>query len=150
MHLCNNSPRGYKANPYFNNSFSWVLLGLIKDIKFNKRTYQVYLISAQKRAQPLNSAHPICKLCASMYAHVCVHVCVYRHAHRNSWFLATGAKSGRDPGNSQRGNKTWPVSLKGSPLEEMATHSSILAWRIPWTEESGGLQFMESQRVGHD
>ena len=32
----------------------------------------------------------------------------------------------------------------------MATHSSILAWRIPWTEELGRLQFMESQRVRHD
>ena len=37
------------------------------------------------------------------------------------------------------------------PLEkEMATHSSILAWRIPWTENPGGLQSMGSQRVGHD
>ena len=37
------------------------------------------------------------------------------------------------------------------PLEkEMAMHSSILAWRIPWTEESGGLQSKGSQRVGHD
>ena len=37
------------------------------------------------------------------------------------------------------------------PLEEgMATHSGILAWRILWTEEPGGLQFMGSQRVGHD
>ena len=37
------------------------------------------------------------------------------------------------------------------PLEkEMATHSSILAWRIPWTEEPGGLQFMGSQRPGQD
>ena len=37
------------------------------------------------------------------------------------------------------------------PLEkEIATHSSILAWRIPWTEEPGGLQTMRSQRVGHD
>ena len=37
------------------------------------------------------------------------------------------------------------------PLErEMATHSSILAWRIPWTEEPGGLQSMGSQRIGHD
>ena len=37
------------------------------------------------------------------------------------------------------------------PLEEgMATHSSILVWRIPWTEEPGGSQSMESQRVGHD
>ena len=37
------------------------------------------------------------------------------------------------------------------PLEEeIATHSSILAWRVPWTEEPGGLQSMESQRVRHD
>ena len=37
------------------------------------------------------------------------------------------------------------------PLEEeMATHSSILAWKIPWTEEPGGLQSTGSQRVGHD
>ena len=37
------------------------------------------------------------------------------------------------------------------PLEkEMAAHSSILAWRIPWTEEPGGLQSLGSQRVGHD
>ena len=37
------------------------------------------------------------------------------------------------------------------PLEkEMATHSSILAWRIAWTEEPGGLLFMGSQRVGRD
>ena len=37
------------------------------------------------------------------------------------------------------------------PLEEgMAIHSSILAWRIPWTEEYGGLQSMGSQRVRHD
>ena len=37
------------------------------------------------------------------------------------------------------------------PLEEeMATHSSILAWRIPWTEEPGRLQFMGSQSVGHN
>ena len=37
------------------------------------------------------------------------------------------------------------------PLEEgMATHSSILVWRIPWTEEPGGLQSMELQRVGRD
>ena len=37
------------------------------------------------------------------------------------------------------------------PLEkEMATRFSILAWKIPWTEEPGGLQSMGSQRVGHD
>ena len=37
------------------------------------------------------------------------------------------------------------------PLEKgLATYSSILAWRIPWTEKPGGLQSMESQRVGHN
>ena len=34
--------------------------------------------------------------------------------------------------------------------KEMATHSSILAWKIPWTEEPGSLQYMGSLRVGHD
>ena len=48
--------------------------------------------------------------------------------------------------------ETWVQSLgQEDPLEkETATHSSILAWRIRWTEEPGGLQSMGSQRVGHD
>ena len=47
---------------------------------------------------------------------------------------------------------TWVLSLgQEDPLEEgLATHSSILAWRIPWTEEPGGLQSMGLQRVAHD
>ena len=46
----------------------------------------------------------------------------------------------------------WVQSLSPEdPLEEeMATHSSILSWRIPWTEEPCGLQSMESQRLRHD
>ena len=45
--------------------------------------------------------------------------------------------------------------LRGSlgqegPLKNMAAHSSVLAWRIPWTEEPGGLQSKGLQRVGHD
>ena len=48
--------------------------------------------------------------------------------------------------------ETWVWSLgREDPLEEgMATHSSILAWRIPWTEEPGRLQSMGSQKVGHN
>ena len=48
--------------------------------------------------------------------------------------------------------ETWVCSLGWEdPLEKkMATHSSILAWRIPWTEEPGRLQSTGSQRVGHD
>ena len=48
--------------------------------------------------------------------------------------------------------ETWVRNLGGEdPLEDsMATHSSILAWRIPWTQELGSLQSIRVQRVGHD
>ena len=48
--------------------------------------------------------------------------------------------------------ETWVRSLgQEDPLEkEMAIHSRTIAWKIPWTEEPGRLQFMGSQRVGHD
>ena len=47
--------------------------------------------------------------------------------------------------------ETWVRSLgREDPLEEMTTHSSILGWEIPWTEEPGGLRSMGSPRVGHD
>ena len=48
--------------------------------------------------------------------------------------------------------ETWVQSLGREDLleKEMATHSSILAWKILWTEEPGRLQSLGSQRVGHD
>ena len=48
--------------------------------------------------------------------------------------------------------ETWVQSLgEEDPMEKgMATHSSILAWEIPWTEEPGGLPSTGSQRIGHD
>ena len=48
--------------------------------------------------------------------------------------------------------ETWVQSLGQKDLleKEMETHSSILAWKIPWTEEHGRLQSLGSQRVGHD
>ena len=48
--------------------------------------------------------------------------------------------------------ETWVQSLGREDLleKEMATYTSILAWKIPWTEEPGRLQSMGSQRVGHD
>ena len=52
----------------------------------------------------------------------------------------------------QETQETWVQSLgrEDPPEEEMATYSSIFAWRIPWAEEPGGLQSVGSQRVGHD
>ena len=48
--------------------------------------------------------------------------------------------------------ETWVQSLgwEDTLEKEMAIHSTILAWRIPWTEEPGGLQSIRLQRVGHD
>jgi len=48
--------------------------------------------------------------------------------------------------------ETWVQSLGWEDLlkEVIATHSHILGWRIPWTEEPGGLQSMEAERVRHD
>ena len=60
-----------------------------------------------------------------------------------------GSSAGKEsPGNVG----DWVQSLGWEdPLEkEMAPHSTILAWRIPWTEKPGGLQSMGLQRVGHD
>ena len=67
--------------------------------------------------------------------------------------------SGKEPTSQCRRHKRCRLDLLvGNPLEEgmdsleegMASHFSILAWRIPWTEEPGELQSMESQRVGHN
>ena len=61
------------------------------------------------------------------------------------------AQTVKDPPSSFTGWKDDPLERKEDPLEKgMSTHSSILAWRIPWTEEPGGLQSMGSRRVRHD
>ena len=49
-----------------------------------------------------------------------------------------------------QGTWVWSLGWKDPLEKEMATHSNILAWEIPWTEEPGGLQIMGSQKVGHD
>ena len=61
--------------------------------------------------------------------------------------------SGSSAGKESACNSRDLGSIPGSevPLEKgMTTHSSILAWRIPWTEEAGGLQSVGLQRVEHD
>ena len=50
----------------------------------------------------------------------------------------------------RRHKRHLPPGLRRSPGVENAIHSSILAWKIPWTEEHGRLQTMGSQRVGHN
>ena len=73
-----------------------------------------------------------------MYVYICA--CVYMGFSVAQWQDCTCGAGDQD---STLG---WD-----DPLEEsMATHSSILAWRIPWTEEPGRLQSMGLQRIGHD
>ena len=63
-----------------------------------------------------------------------------------------GGARGKEPCQCRKlKERQAPTLGQEDPLEEgMATHSSILAWRIPWREEPGGLQSMKSQRAGHD
>ena len=62
--------------------------------------------------------------------------------------MPNGGSDGRESACSARDPHSI---LREGPLEKgMATHSSILAWKIPWTEEPGRLQSMGSQKVGHD
>ena len=63
-----------------------------------------------------------------------------------------GFSGGSGPKNPPAKQKIWVQSLgREDPLEKgLATHSSILAWKIPWMEEPGGLQSTGPQRVGHD
>ena len=80
-----------------------------------------------------------------MYIYIYIYIYIYTHTHRAS-LVAQRLK--RLPGMQE----TQVQSLgQEAPLEKgMATHSSTLAWRIPWTEEPGRLQSMGLQRVGHD
>ena len=69
----------------------------------------------------------------------------------NSGFLV-GFRGGSEVKNLPAMQETWVRSLgREDPLEKgVATHSGILAWKIPWTEEPGGLQSTGLQRVGHN
>ena len=75
-----------------------------------------------------------------------IHVCIWQKPTQFCSLVAQSVK------NLPAVQETRVQSLGWEdPLEkEMATHSSILAWKISWTEESGGLQSMGSQSVGHD
>ena len=66
--------------------------------------------------------------------------------------IGSGGSMVKNPPVMQETLETRVQSLgQKDPLEkEMATHSSILAWRIPWTEKPGGLQSMELQIIGHN
>ena len=72
---------------------------------------------------------------------------------RCTYFRVLGGFPGGSDCKESACNAVTRVQTLGQedPMEkEMATFSSILAWRIPWTKEPGRLQSMESQRVGHD
>ena len=80
---------------------------------------------------------------------------IYIHTHTHShiyicmYWACLVAQTVKNPPAMR---ETWVRSLgwEDALKEGMATHFSILAWRIPWTEEPGRLQSMRSQRIGHD
>ena len=69
----------------------------------------------------------------------------------DTWDFPSGAVVMNLPANAEdSGDVVWSLGWKHPMEEGMETHSSILAWRIPWTGEPGGLQSIGSQRAGHD
>ena len=107
------------------------------------------LLLWQVDSLPLSQMRTPCTQC------VCVCVCVASHIYMGF----PGGTSGKEPAcqcrrHKKRGSSPWIwVGSMGweDPLEEAtATHSRILAWKIPQTEEPGGLQSIVSQRVRHD
>ena len=72
----------------------------------------------------------------------------------NFTFTFPGSSDGKESACQlgRPGFETWvqPLGQEAALAKGMATHSSILAWKIPWTEEPGSLQSMGLQRVGHD
>ena len=90
-----------------------------------------------------------CLLHACQWALCRRHTCTHTHTHSIKTWTSLVAQTLRNLPVTQE----TPVQSLGQkdPLEkEMATHSSILAWKIQWMEEPGRLQSMGSQRVGHD
>ena len=91
-------------------------------------------------------------MCVYIYIHTCV--CVYTHIHIYTYTHMgfPGGTSSKEPTYQCRKPKRQVWSLgQEDPLEEgMATHSNILAWRIPWIKEPGGLQSIRSHRILHD
>ena len=86
-------------------------------------------------------------ICVCVCARVCVCVCVYT---RNGMGFPGGSVGKESAMQETQEIPVWLLDWE-DPLEEgMATHSSVLAWRIPWTEEPGGLQSIGLQRAGHD
>ena len=84
-----------------------------------------------------------------MCTYVYVHMCMYLYVHLYVFIYFPVAQTVK---NLPAMQETWVQFLgQEDPLEKgMAIHSSILAWKIPWTEEPGRPQFMGLQRVRHD
>ena len=81
--------------------------------------------------------------------YIYVWVCVRAHVYTNWGF--PGGSVVKNPPAMQETQKRGSITGSGrSPEEGMVIHSSILVWRISWSEEPGGLQSIGSQRAGHD
>ena len=72
------------------------------------------------------------------------------HNYADSWFWASSDGSAVTNGPAMQERQVRSLAQEYPLEEKTATHSVILAWRIPWTQEPGGLQSLESQRIRHD
>ena len=90
---------------------------------------------------------------SSGWKNVSIQICSFRRFWKIDKLLYImgfpDGSDGKEPPAMQK-TRVWSPGREDPLEKEMATHSSILAWRIPWTEEPGGLQSMWLKRAGHD
>ena len=105
--------------------------------------------SRKPLANPFVKCRSVGLLCMINTPHVWYCEFIYIHAY--AWASQVAIVVKNPPAGAVDARDVSLIPGSGRPLEEeMATYSSILAWRIPWTEESGRLQFMGPQRVWHN
>ena len=94
----------------------------------------------------------VCKYYASVFFHMSAFPFFSEYFERSLQFLSLSSLVAQRlkclP--AMRETRVWSLGWEDPLEKEMATHSNILTWRIPWREEPGRLQSMGSQRVGHD
>ena len=137
------SMRDFKCNHYFPLVYRYRYIDIAKQIVIIQGRRGLHALPMSSNTDRVPTRYQTPRAC---FAFVRVHCSPKVFIKLNTWRMAQTVK------HLSTMRETWVRSLgREDPLErEMATHSSAIAWKIPWTEEPDRLQPLGSQRVGHD
>ena len=122
------------------------LNNLARGISYSSTDYQIFLLTVEILGKSFLSLGSLASSVGEGNGTPLQYSCLENPRDRGAWWAAVQGVA-----KSQTGLSDFTFTFHFHALEkEMATHSSVLAWRIPGTGEPGGLQSMGSHRVGHD